>query len=769
MFVALPVVSGDAHLAIKNLDWAIELDGPVPFDCLVAHEIPDADAISPVIDRAKKYFRNVIVHRYNPWLGTKAWPQPQNYAWQNVGKWMYSNMLDHFLWWEPDAVPVRKGWLTLLANAVIEGKKPFCGCWFYSHGRYYMAGVGIYTPKVLEICPRAFTTLVNPFDQILGMSIVNKVHQTTLIRHEIEPVSFRDGNDLKFHLDQETALFHKCKDGSLIDVLRRFPEYTRVERRPKTIPVNIKHQSVDFIKRIKDLFYAPRRQCDYETAYIQLGRYGDIVNILPILRIKSRWDSIKPVLYVHKDHANLLEGVDYVKTEIWNGDGNDRKGVEIAAKKKYKTVFNLQQHGTGYAPEHHTPSYNIEEWNAAGMLDFWGTLPLEVNARNYAREAKTFEIPAGKPVLVLSLKGQSSPFKEAAKLRTEIETHWGQAFTVIDISDQKFHRVFDMMGLFDRADILITADTVSLHLVQGCSTPFVALLSDTSDWHRTRTLREALLRFPYAQLTDNLKDLHAAIDHVLSNWKVPMGQFIHATERHSGINGSEFTRRERVFDSWERIYNTGAMIPAHYWRYSRDSRLVGERKALPFLKDVLKNAMQVARKDDLIVFTNDDIYLHPEVLNQIRTRLRYVGALSSTRVDIRPDYMETAMKETQWPVNTPNAAHWGRDLFAFRKGWLEKHLPFIPDFILGASDWDTCLACLLRLEHGFKSTLHNLDKPFPTCELPKGYVLHETHDAEWCRPENVQSRPMQIHNRLLFKGWLEKHLPDLRFHWLAGL
>ena len=53
--------------------------------------------------------------------------------------------------------------------------------------------------------------------------------------------------------------------------------------------------------------------------YVQLGRAGDILNILPLLWDDYRKASEKPGLMVAAEFAPLLEGVSYVEPVIWKG------------------------------------------------------------------------------------------------------------------------------------------------------------------------------------------------------------------------------------------------------------------------------------------------------------------------------------------------------------------------------------------------------------------------------------------------------------------
>ena len=92
-----------------------------------------------------------------------------------------------------------------------------------------------------------------------------------------------------------------------------------------------------------------------------------------------------------------------------------------------------------------------------------------------------------------------------------------------------------------------------------------------------------------------------------------------------------------------------------------------------------------------------------------------------------------------------------------------EHWVMIPDFILGCSDWDLCMACMIRLHFGIESNRRNLEDCLFPAELPRGYVSHQYHVPKWHAPGYEHTAPGQLHNRKAFFEWSRSFAPHLRF------
>lgn len=244
----------------------------------------------------------------------------------------------------------------------------------------------------------------------------------------------------------------------------------------------------------------------------------------------------------------------------------------------------------------------------------------------------------------------------------------------------------------------------------------------------------------------------------------PSRRVIHAVEKHHDFEAGERRRKDAAVATWNTLYLNHGVIPAHYTNYQRSAKAIGDSRDLPYLKDVLEFGMKQAGPEDVIFLTNDDIHVHPDIPDLLRFNCSLYEAVSAQRLDYQHG-VPAFSQNGRWSHASVNS---GRDLFAFTRAWLERNWDAIPDFILGASEWDWCLAGIIRKEKGLPITNQNMVEPLFPAELPLGYLVHVNHGAAWIRPENVNQSPSQIWNKELFKAWLALHVPSFRLSTYPG-
>lgn len=245
----------------------------------------------------------------------------------------------------------------------------------------------------------------------------------------------------------------------------------------------------------------PRMRCDWPTltrsylekhgwlrekingvGVIQGGRFGDIINTLPIVK-KLHDDGENPHLIVSREFAPILDGVSYVTPCI-----QDYPWVEIdratrVAQSQFTKVLRLQLYGKGHVQERRTASFNMEQWREAGLLgDFHNPEMRPVfDKRDAQREAlvlaKLFR--TNKPKIVTNLtKAASSPFRNGPMLLSVIRNAFKATHEVVEVGNLKLHRIYDLLGVIEQAALLISVDTATLHLAAATTTPVIALVND---------------------------------------------------------------------------------------------------------------------------------------------------------------------------------------------------------------------------------------------------------------------------------------------------
>lgn len=231
LLVAIPACHKDVHLVERNLERCIQLDGKTEHHAVVCHDGDIPEKIHGIIAKAEQYFASVSVFQYSRYRGKSEWPHPQNYAWQNVARFlesptptaaMNSAFLARFkswLWWESDATPIRSKWLDILCAAHIKSRCVFFGN--IVEGRGHMNGVALYPFDISNYCTNAMIVKQYPFDVILS-SECKKHGLIGRANDYIAHVMKRFGGDEPEQLNaqslaglpQTVVLYHGCTMGA---------------------------------------------------------------------------------------------------------------------------------------------------------------------------------------------------------------------------------------------------------------------------------------------------------------------------------------------------------------------------------------------------------------------------------------------------------------------------------------------------------------------------------------------------------------------------
>ena len=246
--------------------------------------------------------------------------------------------------------------------------------------------------------------------------------------------------------------------------------------------------------------------------------------------------------------------------------------------------------------------------------------------------------------------------------------------------------------------------------------------------------------------------------------KCPKRRLLHAVEKGRIITDNATIRRTSTAqESWDVLYQNGTMLPAHYTKYLRDARGIGDRRDLPYFKDVLDHARQQARPEDIIVWTHNDELTgsHPAPATGHAWSFTLGCMARSVARAVTLRRLASLEHPIQWARRTRHAHAWNGIMFAFTREWLDTHWDDIGDVILGASIFDLYLCAYIRKYHGIDTDRQSYFHSLHPAEIPRGYIGHQMHDSQWQR-ENPHS-PAEWHNRSIFKNYADKHLPNLHF------
>ena len=510
---------------------------------------------------------------------------------------------------------------------------------------------------------------------------------------------------------------------------------------------------------------------------VELGRYGDIINILPACQhIAENYQP--PHLMVSREFASVLDGVSYVIPEIVDISYDKLVSGMAMAKKKFPIVLRAQIWGRGHVQPQECASYNRESWKEVGLLrgfDDQVNFPLVFDKRDARRELDLYNrMPHDKPLLLCNISSSvSSPFPQGGEILANLRgSLFESMFEIVDVSQLHAERIYDMVGLMDRAVGLISIDSAQLHLAAASDLPVLAIVNDQAGvgrWTASEPRCNCHLRYFYSEIKDDpslvLKALNGLPHHVPTPEKrhtlikkAPKRRLFHSVEKGRELTDNPTIRRTSMAqESWDVLYQNGTMLPAHYTKYLRDARGIGDRRDLPYFKDVLDHARQQARPEDIIVWTNDDNWIHPQLPAMLEFYAGVYGAVCGSRCDFKTPCQPGT--PDQWARRTQ--PHMGRDMFAFTREWLDTHWDDIGDVILGASIFDLYLCAYIRKYHGIDTDRQSYFHSLHPAEIPRGYIGHQMHDSQWQR-ENPRS-PAEFHNRTIFKNYADKHLKNLHF------
>jgi len=231
MLVVLPVCEKDAALMVKCLDWMYELDGKNNFDCVLSYDHTLGPSwLSRLRNSARRAFQ--IEHEFSYPIPPRAgWPEACNFAFKSTAAHMQAFFKRPWFWFEADCVPLKPNWLDRLWLEYQNCLHPIMGPVIRNMG--HMNGTAIYPSNFASISPGAMRYSKYAWDTQMTYDIVGKVHNCDRLFHHRwgmmdgglhdnagPPPHFSSREAVDQWIPREAVVFHRCKDGSLIDQLR---------------------------------------------------------------------------------------------------------------------------------------------------------------------------------------------------------------------------------------------------------------------------------------------------------------------------------------------------------------------------------------------------------------------------------------------------------------------------------------------------------------------------------------------------------------------
>lgn len=218
MVVVIPVARCEWHLAMKLLKWIDCLrDSPeIIVYCAPGVQKDERDALGSATSC-------IVVHATH--FKDSGYFGGANEMIAGALKWCEANRPGKaMLWIEADCVVMRSGWFDEILDEYRGSGQPFGGD-VHLCAIDHMTGVACYHPDWRKIAP-GFAALPGPdpewgWDSMLASETLTRCHRMKTIQQIWRPPLPITAEWAAANIRPTTALFHQCKDGSLIDVLCR--------------------------------------------------------------------------------------------------------------------------------------------------------------------------------------------------------------------------------------------------------------------------------------------------------------------------------------------------------------------------------------------------------------------------------------------------------------------------------------------------------------------------------------------------------------------
>jgi hypothetical protein len=249
----LPVIAyhkGDIDITKKLLTWIKDLHDLGKVDknrtCLMVSDASISDEEKLVVGKMAK----AAFGRARTILVAPSGPHAPTSVFLAAAEWIYKCVKGPFLWLEPDCIPLSWNWLGDIENAYKVSPMRFMGPLIRQQSdptlpSVHLTGCSVYPSDAFLLYDEIETlkTANVAWDIESASAIVPRCEDTKLIRHfwgtkeqpplfvdERKPDSLPNHQAIEFAFRDGAVLFHRSKDGTLIDLLRK--KYSTVELQP---------------------------------------------------------------------------------------------------------------------------------------------------------------------------------------------------------------------------------------------------------------------------------------------------------------------------------------------------------------------------------------------------------------------------------------------------------------------------------------------------------------------------------------------------------
>lgn len=252
-------------------------------------------------------------------------------------------------------------------------------------------------------------------------------------------------------------------------------------------------------------------------AFVLLGKHGDILSALPILCERFKQAGEKQNLVVAREYRSVADRASYVNVVEWPGKWGDLAGALRFAKRSFDHVTCLSTYGDDFPVQKRLPGFQLDQWDRAGALDRWDKLECKLT-----RGPAIMHMPGTvKPMILFGDYSESSPFPHADELAAELTKQFPE-HQVLRLSTVRVDNPCDLLALFHEADVLVSVETMWLHLCKFSPVPTVALVTDKpSRWRGTSWSDKFRLHVRYSDYEQRKSDILQAVRDAVNKVESP--------------------------------------------------------------------------------------------------------------------------------------------------------------------------------------------------------------------------------------------------------
>jgi hypothetical protein len=460
--------------------------------------------------------------------------------------------------------------------------------------------------------------------------------------------------------------------------------------------------------------------------FVQLGRYGDILNILPALHSHHVVTGEKPGLVVSREFAGIFSGITYATPHLYPGHFTHPEAAAawIRQHLRQATVLNTQVYSAVGYIQPKGSSFLIDSWSRARSGVPWGRFKLVLDGVDMKKAARLCP-DTEKPLILVAGGGYSAPF-DVSGLISQLQQRL-PGFSLVDMSTIRAENFVDLVGPMSKAHAIVSSDTGTLHLANAVDVPVFALQAEkpntwcSSAWRPnwSGSLRYSEVSSKIGYMAEILSGARSQprIVHVFSDFLPQEPE----TRRRFELAQSTW-REER---NWAGIWR---LCPVRDGDLPRHSGRLGDPRPMPFIRDLMDIGVAKSGEKDIVVFTNSDICLTPGLTGWLLEAVRRHGSAFCYRRDFS---ILRAPKLSE--IDVAEGRHYpGSDLFVFTPKWWRENREKIPDMILGREYWDSVFRQQIKLTGGVP--------------IREG-IYHEWHHSFWEQPGNRHSNVGNIVNK----------------------